>query len=107
MNIPFEVFTVLIGVFLAVGVIGLWKKAPVLLIIVGSIIALLGIMTDNFVLGQSPTNSTVSGSTTTYVFTDRSYTLDAWNKIFICLVGVVLCIVGGLEAHRENNILEQ
>lgn len=105
MNIPFELFTALIGIFLAVGVISLWKKSPFVLIIVGAVIATLGIFTDSIIMGKIPLSSTSSGSTISYIFTDNLYLLDAWSKIFICLIGAVLSIVGGLEAHREDNSL--
>lgn len=51
MDTPIEIFLSLIAFTFAMGVIGLWKKIPIMLFIAGAVITFWAIMTDNIQLG--------------------------------------------------------
>lgn len=50
MDTPVEIFLSLIAFTFAMGVIGLWKKIPIMLFIAGAVITFWAIMTDNIVI---------------------------------------------------------
>jgi hypothetical protein len=102
-NIPIEIFLPLIGLCLAMGTLGIWKKIPLTMLIAGAIISFLAIQTDSIILGKIPITSTTSGSTTTYAFIDNEFTLDAWSKIFIGLIGSILMFVGAIQWKKEES----
>jgi hypothetical protein len=99
-DIPIEIFSVMLGTMIAIGVIGLWKNNPMVMFISGALITFLGIITDTIVLGQLPVTSTVSGSTTTYVFASNNFIFTEWHKIIFMLIGSVAMIFGAIENHN-------
>jgi len=96
MDIPFEVFVMFVGTAIAMSIIGIWKKTPLLLFIGGSLIAFWVIMTDNIIMGSIPQSSSVSGLTTTYVMVDNLYPFTEYPKILFALLGSMMGIAGAL-----------
>lgn len=96
MDIPIEIFLSFIAFSLVTGIIGLWKRTPLMLFIAGAMITFWAIITDNIILGKIPESSIVSGLTTTYTFIDNPFEFTQWHKIFFALIGSVIMIAGAL-----------
>jgi len=102
MDTPVELFAILIGVACVIVAVGLAKKLGVALAIGGMFILMIGLVTDNIILGQVPQSSTTSGATTTYLMVDNPFPLESWHKVLLSLLGIFLCLLGGILSFKES-----
>jgi len=102
MDIPIEIFLSFMGLSFAMGVIGLWQKIPLVLLIAGAIITFWAITTDNIILGKIPITSTSSGSITTYAFIDNIFEFTQYPKILFGLIGSVVMLAGALTWKKQE-----
>lgn len=63
MDTPIEIFLSLIAFTFAMGVIGLWKKIPIMLFIAGAVITFWAIMTDNIIMNDRIDNIVATPAT--------------------------------------------
>jgi hypothetical protein len=96
MEIPIEVFAILIGTALVIMTIGLAKKVGVALAVSGMFIIVLALLTDVIILGVMPETSTTVGDTTTYTLINNTFEFTEWHKIIMMLMGSMIMILGAL-----------
>jgi hypothetical protein len=94
--VPIEIFLPFIAIAFSMSVIAFLPKTkqPFLLMLAGFMIAFWAIITDEITLGKIPLTSTVSGSVTTYAFTDNNFEFTQYPKILFGLIGSVLFLSG-------------
>ncbi|SRR6266508_960799 len=100
MDIPIELFLGFIVLSFGMGVIGLWQKIPLLMLISGAMITFWALETDVVIMGKIPITSSVSGSTTTYAFIDNTFVFTQYPKILLGLIGSIVMFSGGLEWQK-------
>lgn len=103
MEIPIELFSVFIGIFISIGIFGFIRQPqiPVMIVVSGIFILTLGAITTEIDMGAIPTNSTTTGSTTTYNFRDNPFDFTEMHKTLMLLVGAIFMFVGGFMVYRE------
>lgn len=101
-NVPIEVFLPLIALSLSMGVLGMWKKIPFVLLISGAIITFIAIDTTSISLGKIPEKSVTTGLTTTYTFIDNTFEFTQWHKIFISLIGSIIMFIGAFQFKESG-----
>ena len=105
MDIPIELFLGFIGLSFGVGIIGLWQKIPLALLLSGAMLMFWAVITDIIIMGKIPITSTVSGSVTTYAFIDNTFEFTQYPKILFGIIGSVLSIAGGLQWNNKKEPL--
>jgi hypothetical protein len=101
-DIPIEVISLILALSITLGVIGIWKKIPLTMLIAGAFITFLFIQTDAIILGKIPQSSVTNATNTTYTFIDNTYTLEVWDKIILSLIGAVMFVTGSLIWKQEE-----
>lgn len=95
-NLPFEVFTVFIGLTAIMVGIGIAKQVPALIVFAGMFLLMWSVLIDSIDMGSIPTSSTTVGSTTTYVYTNDPFEFTDWTKTLFSLFAVTLMLIGAL-----------
>lgn len=95
MEIPIEILGLFFVSNIAISIIGIWKKIPLMMFIGGALITFIFILTDSITsLGDTQTCTTTLPSSTSCTF--QPYDLDPWVKIIFMLFGVLFMIGGAL-----------
>ncbi|HEY8116006.1 MAG TPA: hypothetical protein VIH70_06300 [Actinomycetota bacterium] len=103
-NIPFEIFSVFIGITLVLVGIGIAKQIPALILFAGMFLLTWTVLIDSIDMGAIPDKSVVSGSTTTYTMKDNPFEFTDWTKVIFALFSVVLMLIGTLLV-RMNMVM--
>lgn len=95
-NLPFEIFTVFIGLTALLVAIGIVKQTPALIVFAGMFLLMWTVVIDSIDMGAIPESSTTIGDTTTYVMEPNTYQFTEWPKTIFSLFSVVLMLIGAL-----------
>lgn len=103
MQIPFEIFSLMEGLFLIVSLVGLARnpQIPATLVIGGLFMLVLAVLASDINLGQLVNTATTTGDTTTFTYTDDNYTMDSMVIIIFSLLGIVFMLVGAGMVFTE------
>lgn len=103
MDVPFEVFSLLEGMFLVIALVGLIRQPqiPATLVIGGLFMLVIAVLTMNIELGQLVNNATTTGSTTDFTYIEDNYSLDNTIKLIFALMGVVFMLIGAGMVFTE------
>lgn len=96
MNIPVELFLGFMALSIVFIIMGVVKKSPALIVTSGMFILTMGVLPDGIIMGKIPTESTVTGATTTYEFIDNVFTYTQVTKMMFGLLGAFIMFVGAL-----------
>lgn len=100
--IPVEIFSLFIGISVAVGIFGFIRQPqiPAMLAIGGMFILFASIMIGGIIMGIKPDSSTTSGSTTTYDMTDNIFDFRGFPQMLFSLVGSIMMLVSGIMVSK-------
>ena len=100
-NIPIELFAILIAMpSLMVG-IGVAKKSGVIVTVGGIIIMFVAILPDYLIMGSQVSASATVGSTTTYTYQTVLFQYTQYVKLAGGLIGSFICISGALVSRLQ------
>lgn len=95
MTTDINIFLPILSLSIILGVIGIWQKIPILMLIGGAIIAFMGINLD---LTNGSRVASIDTSTDTNIVTweNDPIEVDIYPKIFVSLLGSMFMIAGAL-----------
>ena len=104
MNIPFEVFFGFIGVSAFLFILGLVKQPtiPASVVCSGMFILFIAVFADNLIMGNLVSQSSQSGSVTTYTYKSDLFPMNNYVKVFIALIGTMIMLIGGLMLRSDD-----
>ena len=88
MQIPFEIFSLMEGLFLFVSIIGLIRnpQIPATIVIGGLFMLVIAVLASDINLGQLVDTATTTGDTTTFTYTDDNYTIADLSTMAISFI---------------------
>jgi hypothetical protein len=101
MDIPIELFAILIGIAVVIMIVGLAKKIGVALAVSGIFIIVIALLADVIILGVKPETSTTVGATTTYVLVNNDFPFTEWHKVIMMLMGSMIMLMGVLIQNER------
>ncbi len=97
-NIPIELFGMLIAVACVFIGIGIVKRVGVSVFVGGLFIVVIMLLTDNIIMGSQVVSSTfnTTSSTTSYTYATVLFQFTQYHKIIGALMGSMIMLVGAL-----------
>lgn len=97
-----NIFLPIITLSVILGVVGIWKQMPFLMLVGGALIAMLAVLPLDLINGSRVESIDTSTDTNTVTWQDDPIQIDTYPRIFLGMLGSMF-LLGGALIWKNND----